>query len=139
MSTITRPELSAKSKYWVERHRYYELKHFCLQYPLWKQAVLGLSSLVESRLDGTTLSRTGEASDPTAACVEKREYYALRMKLVDDAASETDTLLGHYILLAVINGLSYDKLRLIHKIPCCRETYYELYRKFFWLLDKRRG
>lgn len=33
MGTNIRPELSNKSPYWIERHRYYELKHFCLQYP----------------------------------------------------------------------------------------------------------
>lgn len=32
MATTIRPEVSKKSKYWIERHRYYELKHFCLQY-----------------------------------------------------------------------------------------------------------
>jgi len=38
MGTAVRPEVSDKSEYWVERHRYYELKHFCLQYPIWKKA-----------------------------------------------------------------------------------------------------
>lgn len=36
MGTTIRPELSEKNPYWIERHRYYELKHFCLQYPIWK-------------------------------------------------------------------------------------------------------
>ena len=26
-----------ENPYWIERHRYYELKHFCLQYPIWKK------------------------------------------------------------------------------------------------------
>ncbi len=38
MSTTIRPELSDKNKYWIDRHRYYELKHFCMQYDIWKQA-----------------------------------------------------------------------------------------------------
>ena len=33
MGTQIRPELSEKNLYWIDRHRYYELKHFCLQYP----------------------------------------------------------------------------------------------------------
>lgn len=37
MGTTIRPELSEKNPYWIERHRYYELKHFCLQYPIWKK------------------------------------------------------------------------------------------------------
>lgn len=27
-----KPELSLKNPYYLPRHRYYELKHFCLQY-----------------------------------------------------------------------------------------------------------
>lgn len=34
MGTTIRPELSEKNPYWIERHRYYELKHFCLQYSI---------------------------------------------------------------------------------------------------------
>lgn len=33
MGTVIRPETSKKNKYWIPRHRYHELKHFCLQYP----------------------------------------------------------------------------------------------------------
>ena len=47
MATEIRPELSEKNPYWIGKHRYYELKHFCLQYPIWKKAynaLLGLSS-----------------------------------------------------------------------------------------------
>ena len=38
MATEIRPELSEKNPYWIGKHRYYELKHFCLQYPIWKKA-----------------------------------------------------------------------------------------------------
>ena len=34
MGTTLRAELSEKNPYWIEKHRYYELKHFCLQYPI---------------------------------------------------------------------------------------------------------
>lgn len=45
MGTTIRPELSEKNPYWIERHRYYELKHFCLQYPIWKKAYAALDGL----------------------------------------------------------------------------------------------
>lgn len=38
MATRIRPELAENNKYWISKHRYYELKHYCLQYPLWKSA-----------------------------------------------------------------------------------------------------
>ena len=38
MATVIRAEISEKNKYWIDKHRHYELKHFCLQYPSWKKA-----------------------------------------------------------------------------------------------------
>ena len=38
MATKIRPVLSEKNKYYIDKHRYYELKHFCLQYDDWKKA-----------------------------------------------------------------------------------------------------
>ncbi len=38
MATTIRPEISQNNEYWISKHRYYELKHFCMQYPLWKAA-----------------------------------------------------------------------------------------------------
>lgn len=43
MATTIRPELSEKNPYWIEKHRYYELKHFCLQYPIWRKAYASLN------------------------------------------------------------------------------------------------
>ena len=50
MGTKIRPELSKKNKYWIPRHRYYELKHFCLQYPEWKEQYTNLSSVTTPKL-----------------------------------------------------------------------------------------
>ena len=33
MATTIRPEVSTRNPFWINKHRYYELKHFCLQYP----------------------------------------------------------------------------------------------------------
>ena len=44
MGTTIRPEISKKNRYWIDKHRYYELKHFCLQYPTWKKAHSSLDS-----------------------------------------------------------------------------------------------
>ena len=34
-----RSEISNKSPYYISKHRYLELKHFCLQYPEWKEEI----------------------------------------------------------------------------------------------------
>ena len=47
MATVLRPELSPKNKYHIDKHHYYELKHFCLQYTERKKSY--------SAFDGTSL------------------------------------------------------------------------------------
>lgn len=45
MGNIIRAEVSENNPYWIEKHRYYELKHFCLQYPTWKRNYVSLEGL----------------------------------------------------------------------------------------------
>ena len=138
MGTTIRPELSEKNPYWIERHRYYELKHFCLQYPIWKKAYTALDGLSRRPSDLEIFSKKGEISDPTVRCVEARSYYIERMKTVEQAAIATDAELSNYILKGVTEGWSYDILKARLNIPCCKDVYYNLYRRFFWLLNKAR-
>ncbi len=138
MGTNTRPELSEKNKYWIEKHRYYELKHFCLQYPIWRKARNALTSLSQRSIE-TVFTKTNVISDPTEKCAEARIYYTDRMKMVETAAYEASPEFSDYILKAVTEGLSYDSLRVRAGIPCCKEIYYELYRRFFWILSKIRN
>ena len=137
MGTTIRPELSEKNKYWVEKHRYYELKHFCLQYPIWKKAYLSLDGLSKRPHDaGIKVSTT--PGGPTERCGIAKSFYSNRMELLEEVAMQTDPDLHRYILKAVTEGLSYEYLKLNMDIPCCRDTYYDRYRRFFWLLNKFR-
>lgn len=138
MGTTIRPELSERNKYWIEKHRYYELKHFCLQYPIWKKAHLALDGLNSRPIDLAGFSKSSQISSPVEKCVEAREFYFDRMEIVEQTAIATDASLYSYILKGVTEGLSYDILKVRLEIPCCRDTYYELYRRFFWLLNRAR-
>lgn len=138
MSTTVRPELSTRSKYWIEKHRYYELKHFCLQYPLWRKARAGLDGLGKMQINPVQVSRTNLISNPTEKCAEARLFYSDRMQMVEKIAKETDNVLSNYILKAVTEGISYECLKVRLDIPCCKDTYYNLYRRFFWLLNAER-
>lgn len=136
--TMVHPELSRKSRYWIDRHRYYELKHFCLQYPLWVRARASLDGLSRRTLRLTPPSPTGLVQSPTARCAEQRLWYTERIAMVEEAAAEADPLLRPYLLRGVTEGLSYDCLHARLHLPCSRETYYESYRRFFWLLSEKR-
>ena len=138
MSTTIRPELSEKNKYYIDRERYYELKHFCRQYPIWKKAKASLTGLASRPNDLALFDKKGQKSDPTARCAEARLYYTNRMALVEETAYAADPDLAKYILIGVIEGLPYDILTVKYNIPCGKDLYYNRYRRFFWLLSKSR-
>ena len=138
MSTSIRPELSKKNRYWIEKHRYYELKHFCLQYPLWRHAYNSLADYSGSWLQKIPSHKTNAINDPVTKHLGERIFYADRMKMVERVAKDTDEGLAYYILEAITKGVSYDYLRARTSVPCCKDNYYDLYRRFFWLLDKER-
>ena len=133
-----RSELSIKNKYWIDKHRHYELKHFCLQYPEWKRAY---SDLEDMSIHISTIDKFPNSnlpSDPTAKRAIMKAQYLQRIRLVEEVAIEADSFLHKYILKGVTEGLSYTYLKTKLNIPCGRDMYYDRYRKFFWLLSKYR-
>ena len=139
MGTKIRPEISENNKYWISRHRYYELKHFCLQYPIWKKAysVLDEVCISSTNLEIVT-AISGFPGDPTGKCALAKVYYSERINLLERVAIQTDKDLCAYILKAVTEDLSYTYLKTKLNIPCGKDMYYDRYRKFFWLLSKER-
>lgn len=137
MSTKIRAEVSKKNPYWINRHRYYELKHFCMQYPDWIKECLTLDSL-SMKPDVLIFSKNRPFGRPTENCVIRRDEYMRKIDLIERVTKLTDPILGEYVLQGILEGVSYDILKTRLNIPCCRDTYYELYRKFFWILDKER-
>lgn len=138
MATVIRAEVSERNKHWIDKHRHYELKHFCLQYPNWKKEYsrlnnIGIASSAAERMPSSNLP-----SDPVARRAIRRTQYAEKIHLIEKTAMETDRYLYHYILRGVTEGLSYTYLKSALDIPCSRDTYYNRYRRFFWLLSNSR-
>lgn len=138
MVTTIRPELSERNRYWISKHRHYELKHFCLQYPIWKKEYEALKIPKLSLAVIEIVAKTNTPSDPTLNYVLKKAYYKERIDLIEKVAMETDEYLYEYILKAVTEGISYTQLKSRLKIPCSRDMYYDRYRRFFWLLSEAR-
>lgn len=138
MATVIRPEISMKNKYYIDKHRHYELKHFCLQYPSWKKAYADCldSDIPMSMIDGA--HQNDGVYDPTSARAITRAYYSNRMQMLEQVARDADKYLWQYILKAVTEGLSYTYLKTKLDIPCGKDMYYDRYRRFFWLLSDLR-
>ena len=139
MATVIRAEISEKNKYWIDKHRHYELKHFCLQYPMWKKVYVDLDDISVAL---STLERTPTSNlpgDPTAKRAIAKAQLGERIKMIETIAREADDYLWQFILKAVTENLSYTYLKTKLDIPCGKDMYYDRYRKFFWLLSKVRG
>jgi len=139
MATTIRAEVSLKNKYHIDKHRHYELKHFCLQYPVWKKAYADFEdvSIPLSTIDKMPTSNI--PGDPTAKRAIAKAQLMERIKLIEQAAEEADRYLYDYILKAVTENLSYTYLKSKLDIPCSRDMYYDRYRRFFWLLSEARN
>ena len=139
MATTIRAELSIKNKYRIDKHRHYELKHFCLQYPEWKRAYADFDnpSVPLSTIENVPTSNL--PGDPTAKRALMKAQYAKKIDLIEKTAMETDRYLHNYILKAVTENLSYTYLKSKLDIPCGKDMYYDRYRRFFWLLSEVRN
>ena len=134
MSTVIRSEVSKRNPYYISKHRYYELKHFCLQYPEFKRKY---NELCE-KIPGGVIRVNNDDVVPVDESAAVRQRYLDLMQLIEDCAYLTDPVIGAYILKGVTEGYTYSYFRMKEQIPCCKDIYYNCYRKFFCILDHRK-
>ena len=139
MATNVRAEVSRKNPYYISKHRYYELKHFCLQYSEWKKfASLILKDSAPSSLINKERVKSSQVSDPAGVYGVLLSIYSKNMDLIERCAYEADRDLKNYIFLAVTEERSYTYLKSRLDMPCGKDMFYDRYRKFFYLLSKSK-
>lgn len=97
MGTVIRAEISANNRYWVEKHRYYELKHFVFNIRNGKKRYRAIDGLGARACYGSELVTGGTMADPTSTYAEARLYYRERMELVEAVAREAAGDLASYL------------------------------------------
>lgn len=133
-------ELSSANPYYIPKQRYYELKHFCLQYSDWRKEL----AVLDGYLRGSALaisSRRHNESRPTEEIALERMRTSDRMEMVRSSvdASVSGPAMRKALLMGVTEGVSYEIL--CARIPEFlepRDVYYAGYRRFFWNLDRAR-
>lgn len=134
MSTVIRAGISESNPYYIPKHRYYELKHFCLQYPEWKRQAAQLV-----RTPSQTIEKVQAGyGDPVYEAASRRELYLKKMKMVEQCAIEASPEIYTYLITCVTEGASFTYLHTYEGMPCGKEYFYGRYRKFFWCLDRLR-
>ena len=134
MGTVIRSEVSKANPYYISKHRYYELKHFCLQYPEFKRKYNDLCE----KIPGGIIHVKSDDVLYTDESIKVRQEYLDQMDLIRECCDMTDPVIGDYIFKAVTQGLTYTYFRMHDGIPCGKDMFYMLYRRFFYILDQKK-
>lgn len=135
MSTVIRNSVSKKNKYYIGKHRYLELKHFCLQYPEWKKEVAEFDGLKGRGFD---YIRGTDIPDPTGNAAVRIVQIKEKIKMVENAATLSDPTISKFLLKGVTEGYAFPYLKAVMEIPCERDMYYDRYRRFFYILSHHK-
>lgn len=138
MSTDIRPEVSKKNKYYISKDRYYELKHFCLQYNDWKRAYLSLSNYKSVSDLPEIITKNSYKTSVTERVAIAKDFYSRRVSMVEEAAIRADIDISTFILMAVTDNVSCTALITKYNMPCGKDKFYDSYRRFFWHLSQLR-
>lgn len=124
------------SKYYVPEQVYLTVVHFCRQYPLWK-AELEINPNTQKAIDySRDVVQTSNQFDQTSEIAMDRKMIEDKKELVEKTAHEVAGVLAEWLLLGVGHGLTYYQL--VDKgIPCGKDMYYDIRRKFYFVLSKR--
>lgn len=137
MNNQQRAELSKKNPYWIPRDKYYELLYFSRQYwTMWQEKKELLRTYPSISYDehyaGTDIS------NPVEKAVVRVSHLTDMMKLIEDTVKEVDPDIYKWLLNGVTTDKSYEYLSQKMGLPMSRSAYYERYRKYFFLLSKKR-
>lgn len=123
--------------YGISGDRYKELLYMCRQYDEMRRRLDRIrAGADEPRPSGG--GARGGVKDPTGSRAARAadSWCAARIHAIEQAAVAADPAVCRYILRNVTRGVSYDQMAAAARIPCGREAFYTLRRKFFWLLDQ---
>ena len=120
----------------MSKHRYLELKHFCLQYFEWEKAVNEITKF--PRMDFSENISSPEFSDMTGNTAIDISYYTSRMDAVKKVCHMADEGIEKWLFLALTKDYTYPYLKSVLDIPCGRDYFYERYRRALWILSDIR-
>lgn len=122
------------NQYGISKFAYRELSNFCLQYEDKKNRINDLNNTYRSP-QVTGLPHGSGTSNPVEEAAIKADQLQRDVELIQKTAYETDSVIAPAILKNVTQGIQYDYM----EIPCGKNQFYTLRRKFFYLLATKKG
>lgn len=138
MGTSYRPEVSKKNKYWISKHRFYEICHMCYQYYEWKDEYRTLSSQGIKAVKYDGMPHGTDVGTPTENAGIRLAMLRNKIELVEKTAEDAEPMIAKYILRAVTNdNVTFEYLKQVMDMPCEKDMFYDRRRKFYWLMSQR--
>lgn len=148
MGTNYRAKISKKNKYWISKHRFYEIEHHCLQYKEWEDEYKTLKKQGVKGVEYDGMPHGTNVGNPTEAIGMRMAELSAKMDLIKNTVEESDRVviekhgkeksIYKHLLVAVTNeGISYNYLNMIMDIPVSEKVYYEARRRFYWLMSQK--
>ncbi len=126
-----------EKKYDVNKHRFLELYHFCMQYNEWKDELKYKTDTVKS-IEVTDMPTSHGNGDATASLAIRRADLQRKCELIEQTAIEADPDIYQYIIKGVTTDYAtYKYLSQVLGMPCGKDMYYNRRRKFYWLLSNK--
>lgn len=128
-----RSRFSARSKYYISKHAFLVVLHYCMMYQEWLAEYKSSAGLrgVQSG------SGSSGISDPTASQAIRLHELEEKIDLIERTAFDAEPGIASYLLRGVTTeGMTFDKLK-GQGLPCERKMYYDRRRKFYWLMSQR--
>ena len=127
-----RARFSRRSKYYVPKHIFMLVYHYCLNYGDWQAEHDTRIGLCRGGGDNS-----GGVGDPTAAQAIRLADLYERIALIEQTAQEVEPSLHPWLLRYVTTeALTFDRLK-AEGMPCERKMFYDRRRKFYWLMSQR--
>lgn len=148
MGTNYRAKISKKNKYWISKHRFYEIEHHCLQYKEWEDEYKTLKKQGVKGVEYDGMPHGTNVGNPTQNVGMRMAELSSKMDLVKDTVAECDQevmakegkdkSIYNHLLVAVTNeGISYNYLNMVMNIKVGEKVYYAARRKFYWLMSQK--
>ncbi|MDD7391207.1 MAG: hypothetical protein PUG60_16425 [Lachnospiraceae bacterium] len=127
------------AKYGISKYAFRTAYAYCLQYNEWKEELEQERSLVSSP-QFSEAAAGGGCGDRTAALAIRRADLESKLVRIETTAREAvgvhDSIYPYLLEYVTTEGATFAFLKR-KGIPCERTLFYEIRRRFYWLMSKK--
>ena len=127
-----------KKKYGISKHAFGTAYSYCLQYPEWKEEMNNIAMIKSPQITGMPGAHGG--SDPTAEKAQRWAELLGKMRKVEEtvreAVGDSESLYDYMLEYVTTEGATFQNIKQ-KGVPCERTYFYEIRRKFYYLMAKK--